>query len=90
VGGQPQPGIAQIGLDGLRAAGHLGLAAHDLLVRQTEFNDTNQAETTLRREHDDVTTRLEVATVELAAHESAVTELTERAEAAQQTWFRLS
>ncbi|QIV80130.1 chromosome segregation protein SMC [Mycolicibacterium frederiksbergense] len=68
----------------------LRLAAHDLLVRQTEFNDTNQAETTLRREHDDVTTRLEVATVELAAHESAVSELTERAEAAQQTWFRLS
>ncbi|MGK2865357.1 MAG: chromosome segregation protein SMC, partial [Mycobacterium sp.] len=68
----------------------LRLAAHDLLVRQTEFNDTNQAETTLRREHDDVTTRLEVATVELTAHESAVSELTERAEAAQQTWFRLS
>lgn len=68
----------------------LRLAAHDLLVRQTEFNDTNQAETTLRREHDDVTTRLEVATAELTAHETAVTELTERAEAAQQTWFRLS
>src|SRR5688572_29306031 len=68
----------------------LRLAAHDLLVRRTEFNDTNQAETTLRREHDDVTTRLEVATAELAAHETAVTELTERAEAAQQTWFRLS
>lgn len=68
----------------------LRLAADDLLARQTEFNDTNQAETTLRREHDDVTARLEVATVELAAHETAVAELTERAEAAQQTWFRLS
>ncbi|MEH3132966.1 MAG: chromosome segregation protein SMC [Mycolicibacterium neoaurum] len=68
----------------------LRLAADDLLRRQTEFNDTNQAETTLRREHDEVTSRLEVATVELAAHESAVAELTERAEAAQQTWFRLS
>lgn len=68
----------------------LRLAADDLLTRQNEFNDTNQAETTLRREHDDVTTRLEVATVELAAHETAVAELTERAEAAQQTWFRLS
>ncbi|MEX7471721.1 chromosome segregation protein SMC [Mycobacterium adipatum] len=68
----------------------LRLAADDLLTRQTEFNDTNQAETTLRREHDDVTTRLEAATVELAAHEAAVAELTERAEAAQQTWFRLS
>ncbi|MCF6386828.1 chromosome segregation protein SMC [Mycobacterium sp. MBM] len=68
----------------------LRLAADDLLRRQTEFNDTNQAETTLRREHDEVTTRLEAATVELAAHETAVAELTERAEAAQQTWFRLS
>ncbi|CDQ42978.1 chromosome segregation protein SMC [Mycolicibacterium neoaurum] len=68
----------------------LRLAADDLLRRQTEFNDTNQAETTLRREHNEVTSRLEVATVELAAHESAVAELTERAEAAQQTWFRLS
>lgn len=27
VGGQPQPGVAQIGLDGLRATGHLGLTA---------------------------------------------------------------
>ena len=27
VGGQPQPGIAQVGLDGLGAARHLGLAA---------------------------------------------------------------
>ena len=27
VGGQPQPGVAQIGLDGLSAAGHLGLPA---------------------------------------------------------------
>ena len=68
----------------------LRLAADDLVLRQTEFNDTNQAETTLRREHDEVTSRLEVAGAELAAHETAVAELTERAEAAQQTWFRLS
>ncbi len=27
VGGQAQPGVAQVGLDGLRATGHLGLAA---------------------------------------------------------------
>ncbi|MCV7423466.1 chromosome segregation protein SMC [Mycobacterium yunnanensis] len=68
----------------------LRLAADDLVARRTEFNDTNQAETTLRREHDEVTTRLETATFELSAHESAVADLSGRAEAAQQTWFRLS
>ncbi len=31
----------------------LRLAADDLVSRQTEFNDTNQAETSLRREHDE-------------------------------------
>ena len=30
VGGQPQPGVAQVGLDGLGATGHLGLAAQRL------------------------------------------------------------
>ena len=30
VGGQPQPGVAQVGLDGLGAARHLGLAAQRL------------------------------------------------------------
>ena len=30
VGGQPQPGVAQVGLHGLRAARHLGLAAQRL------------------------------------------------------------
>lgn len=68
----------------------LRLAADDLVTRQSEFDDTNQAETSLRREHDEITTRLEAATVELAAHEEAVSGLTGRAEAAQQTWFRLS
>ncbi|MEU0494272.1 chromosome segregation protein SMC [Mycobacterium sp. NPDC006124] len=68
----------------------LRLAADDLVARRTEFNDTNQAETTLRREHDEVTTRLETATFELSAHETAVADLSGRAEAAQQTWFRLS
>ena len=68
----------------------LRLAADDLVSRQTEFDDTNQAETSLRREHDDVTTRLEEASLELAAHEEAVSGLTGRAESAQQTWFRLS
>ena len=37
-----------------------------------------------------MTARLETATLELDAHESAVAGLNERAEAAQQSWFRLS
>jgi chromosome segregation protein len=68
----------------------LRLAADDLVGRRTEFNDTNQAETTLRREHDEISTRLETATIELTTHETAVAGLSGRAEAAQQMWFRLS
>ncbi|NVN53996.1 chromosome segregation protein SMC [Mycolicibacterium hippocampi] len=68
----------------------LRLAADDLVTRKAEFDDTNQAETTLRREHDELTGRLEVRALELDAHESAVGQLSERAEAAQQRWFRLS
>ncbi|KMO68378.1 chromosome segregation protein SMC [Mycolicibacterium obuense] len=68
----------------------LRLAADDLVTRKSEFDDTNQAETTLRREHDELTARLETRTLELDAHESAVAELSERADAAQQRWFRLS
>ena len=68
----------------------LRLAADDLVTRKAEFENTNQTETTLRREHDDLATRLEARTVELNAHEAAVGSLSERAEAAQQTWFSLS
>jgi chromosome segregation protein len=68
----------------------LRLAADDLVTRKAEFDNTDQAETTLRREHDELTSRLEAKTVELNAHETAVNTLSERAEAAQQTWFRLS
>ncbi|MUL45062.1 chromosome segregation protein SMC [Mycobacterium sp. CBMA293] len=68
----------------------LRLAADDLVTRQAEFDDTNQTETALRREHGEVTERLEAASAELAGHESAVSGLSGRAEAAQQTWFRLS
>ncbi|VEG53543.1 chromosome segregation protein SMC [Mycolicibacterium aurum] len=68
----------------------LRLAADDLVTRKAEFDDTNQAETTLRREHDELSGRLEVRSAELDAHESAVEELNERAETAQQRWFRLS
>lgn len=68
----------------------LRLAADDLVTRRAEFDNTNQAETTLRREHDEIATRLEAKTAELAAHEAAVGSLSERADAAQQTWFALS
>ena len=68
----------------------LRLAADDLVNRKAEFENTNQTETTLRREHDELASRLEARTVELNAHESAVGSLSERAEAAQQTWFSLS
>lgn len=68
----------------------LRLAADDLVTRKAEFDDTNTAETTLRREHDELSERLAVRTVELEAHEGAVADLSGRAEAAQQRWFRLS
>ncbi len=68
----------------------LRLAADDLVTRQAEFNDTNQAEHALRHEHDELAARLDEATIELATHESAVSGLSGKAEAAQQTWFRLS
>ncbi|MHB8235720.1 MAG: chromosome segregation protein SMC, partial [Solirubrobacteraceae bacterium] len=68
----------------------LRLAADDVVTRQGELNNTNQAEAMLRREHDEVSARMAVASEELAAHEAALTALSERAESAQQTWFRLS
>ena len=68
----------------------LRLAADDLVTRKAEFDDTNQAETTLRREHDELSEQLEARALELEAHESAVEDLSERADSAQQRWFRLS
>jgi chromosome segregation protein len=68
----------------------LRLAADDVVTRQGELNNTNQAEATLRREHDEASARMTVASEELAGHETALTALSERAESAQQTWFRLS
>ena len=68
----------------------LRLAADDVVTRQSELNNTNHAEATLRREHDEASARMAVASEELAAHEEALTRLSERAERAQQTWFRLS
>ena len=68
----------------------LRLAADDLVKRQAEFNNTNQAEHALRTEHDELAARMQEATIELTAHEAAVSGLSGRAEAAQQLWFRLS
>ena len=68
----------------------LRLAADDVVTRQSELNNTNEAEAALRREHDVAADRLAVASEELAAHEAALTALSQRAESAQQTWFRLS
>ncbi|WP_046321984.1 chromosome segregation protein SMC, partial [Mycobacterium sp. UM_Kg1] len=68
----------------------LRLTADDLVTRQAEFAGTTDAEAALRREHDQITERLAVAADELTAHESAVATLTQRAEAAQQSWFALS
>ena len=68
----------------------LRLAADDVVTRQAELNDTNEAEAVLRREHDEAAARMAVASDELAANEEALTRLSGRVERAQQTWFRLS
>lgn len=68
----------------------LRLAADDVVTRQAELEDTNQAEAALRREHDEAAARMAVASEELAAHEQALAALSHKAESAQQTWFRLS
>ncbi|HZE05232.1 MAG TPA: AAA family ATPase, partial [Solirubrobacteraceae bacterium] len=68
----------------------LRLAADDVVSRQAELAGTAEAEAALRREHEAISARLAVASEELAAHETALGALSQRAEAAQQTWFRLS
>lgn len=68
----------------------LRLAADDLVARRAEFAGADTTETTLRREHEEAAERLAVATEALAAHEAAVATLSERTDAAQQAWFRLS
>ncbi len=69
----------------------LRLAADDLVTRKAEFDNTNQAETTLRREHDELATRLE------AAHRRARRPRSRgrrpqraRREPPSRRWFRLS
>ncbi|ORA13547.1 chromosome segregation protein SMC [Mycobacterium asiaticum] len=68
----------------------LRLAADDLVNRRSERQAIFDAETTMRREHDEAVARLAVASQELASHEEALAVLSQRAESIQQTWFRLS
>ena len=68
----------------------LRLAADDLATRRAEYVGADDIETSLRREHDDVAARLADASEQLNAGEAAMASLSERADAAQQTWFRLS
>ncbi|KAA8967774.1 chromosome segregation protein SMC, partial [Mycobacterium sp.] len=68
----------------------LRLAADDLVARRAELHGTAEAEAALRRDHDAAAARLATASDELAAHEAALTRLSERTESAQQSWFRLS
>jgi chromosome segregation protein len=68
----------------------LRLAADDLLNRQVERDAIFEAESTMRREHDEAAGRLAVASEELTAHETALAELSVRAESVQHTWFGLS
>jgi chromosome segregation protein len=68
----------------------LRLAADDLMNRQVERDAIFEAEATIRREHDEAARRLAVASEELTAHETALAELSVRAESVQNTWFGLS
>ncbi|OBH03370.1 MULTISPECIES: chromosome segregation protein SMC [unclassified Mycobacterium] len=68
----------------------LRLAADDLVSRQVERDAIFEAEAVMRREHDEAAARLAVASEELAAHETALAELSVRAESVQHTWFGLS
>ncbi len=68
----------------------LRLAADDLVIRRAEFAGADDIETTLRREHDEASARLSEASASFSADEAAVNSLSERTDAAGQTWFRLS
>ncbi|NGP09153.1 chromosome segregation protein SMC [Rhodococcus sp. 14C212] len=68
----------------------LRLAADDLVARRSEFADQDEQERVLRERLDHVSAELADADAELARHEEAVARLTPGAEAASQTWFRLS
>jgi len=68
----------------------LRLAADDLVNRKGEREAIFEAEAAMRRDHDEAASRLALASEELTAHETAVGELSGRAESVQHTWFALS
>ncbi len=68
----------------------LRLAADDLVNRQVQRDAILEAEATMRRDHDEAASRLAVASEELTSHETALAELSVRAESVQHTWFGLS
>jgi len=68
----------------------LRLAADDLVSRRIERDAIFEAETLMRREHDEAAARLAVASEELTSHETALAELSGRAESVQHSWFALS
>ncbi|SDE43705.1 chromosome segregation protein SMC [Rhodococcus tukisamuensis] len=68
----------------------LRLVADDLVTRRGELATQAQGEAIARAQQEHVQAELEAASAELGAHEQAVARLTPGAEAAGQTWFRLS
>lgn len=68
----------------------LRLAADDLVNRRGEREAIFEAEAAMRRDHDQASSRLAVASEELTTHEAAVGALSSRAESVQHTWFALS
>ncbi|MBS9372745.1 chromosome segregation protein SMC [Rhodococcus sp. B50] len=68
----------------------LRLAADDLVTRRLELAGHDEQERMVRERLDDVLTAFDDANAELARHEQALAQLTPGAEAASQTWFRLS
>jgi chromosome segregation protein len=68
----------------------LRLAADDLVTKRTELATQTENEAVIRAQQEHVQAELEAASAELGAHEQALARLTPGAEAAGQTWFRLS
>ncbi|MDI3314291.1 MAG: chromosome segregation protein SMC [Mycobacterium sp.] len=68
----------------------LRLAADDLVSRHAELKAANDTAVALRREHEETTARLAMASERLAAEESALACLSQRADSVQHAWFRLS
>ncbi|MEZ5150675.1 chromosome segregation protein SMC [Rhodococcus zopfii] len=68
----------------------LRLAADDLVSRRSDFAGQDEQERIVRERLDHVLAAFDDANAELAQHEQAVARLTPGAEAASQTWFRLS